>query len=50
VLVIIDPQIDFCPGGRRAAGGGRRAAPNGDEIMGGRAGLARRPHRPRPLL
>lgn len=32
-LVIVDPQIDFCPGGALAVGGG-------DEVMPGIAGLA----------
>lgn len=35
VLVIIDPQIDFCPGGRLAV-------PHGDEIMAGVDALAAR--------
>ncbi|MEA3010981.1 MAG: nicotinamidase/pyrazinamidase [Sphingomonadales bacterium] len=34
-LIVIDPQLDFCPGGALAVAGG-------DEIMGGIAGLASR--------
>ena len=34
-LVIVDPQVDFCPGGALAVAGG-------DEVMGGIVDLARR--------
>jgi nicotinamidase/pyrazinamidase len=34
-LVIVDPQVDFCPGGALAVA-------SGDEVMGGIAALARR--------